>query len=126
LSAFLKTVHTFKGYLARRIDAFRHVFRGGAVWFRKEAHARLHLGAAVIAVVISLWMQIGWIEWALIFIAISLVWIAEIFNTVVERLADVLQPEKDLRIQNIKDMSALAVSIAALNAVVIAVLVWLR
>jgi diacylglycerol kinase (ATP) len=49
---------------------------------------------------------------------------AEIFNTAIEKVCDIIQPEFDKRIGFIKDISAGAVLLMAIVAVVVGILVY--
>lgn len=63
-------------------------------------------------------------EWMFVAIAVGLVFIAELLNTAVERLADYLSPERNEEIRQVKDYAAGAVLIAAVVAVVIGLLIF--
>jgi diacylglycerol kinase (ATP) len=54
---------------------------------------------------------------ALVF-AIGFVWVAEMFNTCIERMMDFISTEKRPEIKFIKDLSAGAVLVAAITALV--------
>jgi len=112
-------------YWKRRYRAFCCAFAGGVDWLRHEPHARLHLLAAAIAFTVSLFLQISPLGWVLICFSIALVWVTEILNSALERLADCVQPDRDERIRRVKDLAAFAVLVASANAVIVAVWVWL-
>lgn len=59
-------------------------------------------------------------QWIRVLLCIALVITAEIFNTCIERLCDFVQPEYDLKIKKIKDMSAAAVLVLSMMALIIA------
>ena len=69
-------------------------------------------------------------EWALVVIAIALVWITETVNTAVEALADQVTTAHRRRIGQAKDCAALAVLLAAAAAGLLAAFIflphWLR
>jgi len=64
-------------------------------------------------------------EWKWLLIAIFLVWITEILNTAIEKLADVVSPGYAVAIKQVKDMAAAAVLLSAVFAVVIALIIFL-
>jgi diacylglycerol kinase (ATP) len=61
-------------------------------------------------------------EWRWLFLAMALVWLAEAFNTAIEKLCDRIEPGFDPAIGRIKDVSAGAVLIASFAAALIGVL----
>jgi hypothetical protein len=59
----------------------------------------------------------------MIVFAIALVWMAELFNTAIEKTADLISKEKHPQIKLIKDVAAAAVLIAAIAAAVVGCIV---
>jgi len=49
---------------------------------------------------------------------------AEIFNTAIEKICDIIQPEFDKRIGFIKDISAAAVILMAVLSVIVGIMVY--
>jgi len=70
-------------------------------------------------------LGINRVDWVLLTVAISMVWIAETSNTALEFLADEVSLEHRERIGKAKDLAAAAVLISALASVVIGALVFL-
>jgi len=58
-------------------------------------------------------------------LSIGLVWIAEMFNTCIEKLIDFLAPGYHQQLKFIKDVAAGAVLVAALIAFVIGLIVFI-
>jgi len=107
------------------LRSFRFAFRGLSQVLTRERNARVHLVAAAAALGLSLWLGLARVEIALVVLAIGLVLAAEVVNTVVERLLDLLHPAHSERVRAIKDMSAAAVLVTALAALTIAGLLLL-
>lgn len=105
--------------------SFRYAFRGVSSFFRLESKSYIHLFAAVVAVAIGGLLEISATEWLFVILAIALVFITEFINTLIEKLADMVQPEQDDRIAEIKDMAAGAVLIASIAALIIGLVVFL-
>ena len=70
-------------------------------------------------------MHITRIEWCFVVLAIVAVWTAEALNTSLEFLCDVASPQFHPMVQRSKDVAAGAVSITAIGAVVIGIVVFL-
>ena len=79
----------------------------------------------VLVIMAGVLFHISETEWIAVIFAIGLVLAAEAINSAIERLSDVVQPEKDERIRDVKDISAGAVLICAITAAIIGVIVFL-
>ena len=64
-------------------------------------------------------------EWIAILFAISTVFITELINTSIERVADYISPEFHPKIKLIKDLAPGAVLVAALFAILIGTIVFI-
>ena len=67
---------------------------------RKETHLSIHLLAAVTVIGIGLYQDISPTEWFIIILCIGFVFVAELFNTVIEKTIDYLKPEQQPKSQN--------------------------
>ncbi len=103
------------------LRSFRHALRGFGLVLARERNARVHVAAAAAALVAAVWLGLDRAEVALVVLTIALVLAAEVVNTVVERLLDLVHPEHSERVRAIKDMSAAAVLVTALGALAVAV-----
>jgi diacylglycerol kinase (ATP) len=103
--------------------SFQYAFQGLRRLYR-ERNARIH--AAVTVLVIGLGWALGLppLEWVLLALAATLVWVAEAMNTALEVLSDAVIPEHNPLIGAAKDVAAGAVLLAAIGAVVVGLLVF--
>ena len=111
--------------LKARLDSFKNAWRGVTVFVRQEHNAWIHCTMTVLVIIVGLLFCISTAEWIAVIFAIGLVLAAEAVNSAIERLSDVVQPEKDDRIRDVKDISAGAVLICAVTAVIIGIIVFL-
>jgi diacylglycerol kinase len=81
--------------------------------------------ASVCAVVTGSMLGLSALEWALIALAMTAVWVGEALNTAIELLADAVVPEQNRLVGAAKDVAASGVLIAAVGAVVVGVAVFL-
>jgi diacylglycerol kinase (ATP) len=114
-----------KNKILYQLKTFVFAFRGIAAFFRRESKAVIHLCAAIAAVIMGILCKVSSAEWLLLAFAIGLVFIAELFNTIAELMADLIQPEIDNKVRDIKDMAAAAVLIAAVVSLIIGLVVFL-
>lgn len=110
--------------LARRLASFGHSVRGVWVALRGEFHMQAHAVATVVVVGLGFYYQLSSIEWALVALAIAGVWAAELFNTALEALTDLVSPGFHPLAGKAKDIAAGAVLLAAIGALVVGLLVF--
>ncbi len=108
-----------------RFRSFGFAGQGIYSFLRTEHNAWLHCGATVMVVAAGFWAGLSGTEWIAIIFAISIVWMAEMFNTCIERLMDHLSPEYSQPVKFIKDVSAGAVLVASVAAALIGLLVFI-
>lgn len=113
-------------FLKNRIHSFKNAFRGVFVFFTTYggAHAKIHALASVIVLSMGFYFDINPTEWMAVSFAIGLVLIAEIINSAIEQMVDLLHPDWDEKAGAIKDMAAGGVLIAACVALVIGWLIF--
>lgn len=108
----------------KRIDSFKYAFNGFKILFKEEFNAKVHLVAAILAMILGFLFDLNTPEWIAILLAIALVIGAELINTAIEHLADFVSPEKRIVIQKVKDLAAAAVLIAAIVALFIGIIIF--
>ena len=89
-----------------------------------QLNFRVHLVAAVIVVGAGYALQISKDEWLWVTLCIAMVLVAELFNTAIEFLVDLVSPEYNKKAGLVKDMSAGAVLITAIGALVIGLIIF--
>lgn len=111
--------------IKKRIRSFGYAFSGLKTLFREEHNAWIHAAATVLVIAAGFLLRLSETEWIAVTAAIGLVIAAEAFNSSIERLADVVQPERDARIKSVKDLAAGAVLACAIAAAVIGLIIFL-
>jgi diacylglycerol kinase len=109
----------------KRLKSFKYAFNGLKVMFLEEHNSRIHLVAAILAIVAGFLLRISATEWALLSIVIGFVFISELFNSALENLADHLSPGKSENIGKAKDLAAAAVLVSAFIALVTGCVIFL-
>ncbi len=99
-----------------RIKSFPHAFNGLKILFREEHNARIHLAAVICVVAAGIIFRVSLTEWIALVIVIVFVISLEIINSIIERIANFMSPEFDIRIKKIKDLAAAAVLVGAITA----------
>ncbi len=112
-----------RNFLIRRGISFGHAFSGWWFVLRTQPNAWIHAIASVAVILMSFWLRISRQDWAMLLIAIALVWIAEFINTALEAVVDLASPSQHPLAKLAKDVAAASVLVAACVSVLIGLLV---
>jgi diacylglycerol kinase len=114
-----------------RLNSFRCAFYGLGHALRSQPNTRIHASISAAVILLGVWLGIGLQGWAVLALAMGLVWVAELFNTALEGAVDLASPSEHPLAQTAKDTAAAAVLVASAVAVIVGLLVlgpplWLR
>jgi diacylglycerol kinase (ATP) len=104
---------------------FANALAGVVHAFKTQRHMRFHLYVVVLVVLLGFFMNLRVREIMVLMFMISLVLVAEMFNSALEAVVDLVKPSFDPKAKFAKDMAAGAVLITSLTAVVVALLLYL-
>ncbi|MCS4300793.1 diacylglycerol kinase family protein [Chryseobacterium sp. BIGb0232] len=104
--------------------SFLNAFRGVFMMIKTERNFQIELVAFFINLFLIFYLKLTFTDAALVLMASATVLSAEIFNTAIEKLCDIIQPDFDKRIGFIKDIAAGAVILVAIASAIIGVLVY--
>ena len=107
-----------------RLRSFRYAISGLILMLRSQHNAWVHLVATLTTICIGLFLELAKSDWALLLSVIIVVWVAEALNTAFELLCDVTNPEFHPVVKQAKDVSAGAVLISAIGAVIVGLIVF--
>jgi diacylglycerol kinase len=110
--------------MKKLLRSFGYAFKGLAYATKSQLNFRIHLFATVLAVSIGFWLHISTHDWKWIILSITLVLVAELFNTAIETLTDLVSPEYNELAGRVKDVSAGAVTVAAIFALITGIIVF--
>jgi len=105
------------------LRSFGYAFSGIAYLLRSQRNARIHAAITLVVVGLGIWLRLTGPQWAVLVLAMGLVWTAETVNTALENLVDLASPQVDPAAKSIKDLAAAAVLMAALAAAAVGVMV---
>lgn len=108
-----------------RGKSFKYAFEGIINFFKTEHNAVLHLTSTTITIFFAIALHISATEKIVLVIVVGLVWIAELFNTAIEKMMDFISTEHHPQIKLIKDLSAAAVLISAVVAFVVGCIIFI-
>lgn len=107
------------------LESFKYALRGIANAFTTERNMRFHAVASIVVVAAGLYFHVSRLEWIALVLCSGMVFCAEIINTSIEEIVDFVSPDKNPKAARIKDLSAGAVLITAIIAIVIAGIVFI-
>jgi diacylglycerol kinase (ATP) len=101
-----------------RWKSFQYAFEGLLEFFRTEHNAWLHLLATFMVIVVSVILGVTEMEAIVLVIVVAFVWVTEMLNTCIEKTMNMISEEYQPRIKLIKDISAGAVLVASIAALI--------
>ena len=107
-----------------RLHSFRHAFAGWWYVLRTQQNAWIHFVATLVVILLGILFNLRAMEWAVLAVAIGLVWTAEFVNTALEAVVDLASPEQNPLARVGKDVGAAAVLISAGIAVIVGLLIF--
>jgi diacylglycerol kinase len=111
-------------FFSSRALSFRYAFSGWWYVIRTQRNAWIHTVISLAVIAVSFWVGLPPRDWAVIIVAIALVWTAEFINTALEAVVDLAANHQQHELARVgKDVGAAAVLIAALSAMLIGLLI---
>ncbi|RZK51171.1 MAG: diacylglycerol kinase family protein [Pedobacter sp.] len=110
--------------MKRFLSSFGFAFKGLAYAFKTQLNFRVHCIALILVVVLGLFFKLDRSEWLWIVIAVVMVFSAELINTALEVLVDLVSPQQHPKAGAIKDLAAGAVLITAVGALIIGLFIF--
>lgn len=105
------------------LDSFNYAVAGVVYSLRTQRNMRIHFTAAFLVLGLGVYLRISSFDLLFLFFAITLVIMAEMFNTAVEATVDLYVQDFHPLARIAKNVAAGAVLIAALNSVVVAYII---
>lgn len=106
------------------LTSVRNACAGIVTAWGSERNFRLQLLIAIVVLLAGWWFEVARWEWAVLVVAIGMVLTAELFNTAIEAVVDLVSPEIHPLAKRAKDVAAGATLIAAFTAALLGLLVF--
>jgi undecaprenol kinase len=110
-------------FLQLRVRSFQYAFNGIGYVIRTQPNSWIHALATVAVCIVGFWIGLSGVEWALITLSITFVWLAEFINTSIESVIDLTQPNLHPLAKAAKDTAAGAVLLASISSIVVGLLI---
>ncbi|TDX51062.1 diacylglycerol kinase [Orenia marismortui] len=108
------------------ISSFNYAVNGIIYVLKHEKNMKIHFIISIIVLIFGLLLNLNKFELLILFITIALVFFAEMINTAIEELSDLVCQKYNTKVKIIKDISAGAVLVTALNAIVIGYIIFFQ
>ena|SRR5215204_138598 len=125
MNELIKNSYSEKFSFMLRLKSFSYAWSGIKSMLRTEHNSRIHFAFTICVLVMSFIFKLSTMEFLMLIAVIAMVWIAELFNTCIEKLIDFVSTEKHPQIKLIKDMAAAAVMIASVAALLVGAIIFI-
>jgi len=95
------------------------------ITLKTERNAKIILIMAIVAILLGFILKVCAFEFMLIIIVSAIVSICEVFNTLVENILDMIDPNLNPKIKILKDISSAAVLTSTIAAAIIGAIIFL-
>jgi len=106
-------------------QSFQFAFEGFHYAIQTQRNLRLQLITAIVVLTVSTFLPMQAMEWVIVLLLISLVIVAEILNTAIEKTIDMIEDKFNPTAKTVKDLSAAAVLYISITAAVIGAIIYL-
>lgn len=107
------------------IEAFKNATNGIKYVLKNEHNYRIQLVFSIIAILLGIFLKINFVEFAIIFIVIGLVFLAEFVNSITETVIDMYTEEYNEKAKIAKDVAAGTAMLMAITSVVVGGFIFL-
>lgn len=106
------------------INSFKYAIQGIISSFKTERNMKIHVFIMILVIIWGIIFKISVTEWMVCALLFALVISGELFNTAIETVVDMIMPEINDKAKLAKDISAGAVLILAITAVIVGLIIF--
>jgi len=107
-------------------ESLKFALRGIVYLFIFHRNMRIIFLLGILALLLGFYLKLKGIELMILSLTVALVFVAEVVNTTVELILDTFFDRFDPKVKVIKDISAAAVLISAVNALAVCYIIFIR
>lgn len=107
------------------INSFKYAFEGIVSSFKAEKNMKIHVLVMILVILVGIFFEITKLEWILCIILFGVVISAELFNTAIETVVDIVMPDKNEKAKIAKDVSAGAVLVVSIASAIVGIVIFL-
>ena len=105
--------------------SFKHAFDGLVYAISTQPNFRFHLLATMVVILLGIYFSLNSLEWLVLIFTINTVLVAEMVNTSIEAMVDLITLERRADAKIAKDVSAAMVLVSSILSVVVALIIFL-
>ena len=106
------------------INSFKYAIQGILSSFKTERNMKIHVFIMILVISAGIILKINKYEWIVCILCFAIVIGGELFNTAIETVVDIVMPYKNEKAKLAKDVSAGAVLILAMGAVICGLIIF--
>lgn len=111
------------GNSPNRVESLGYALAGWLYMLRHQKNTRIMSVASILVFVVALWLQIDATGWAILILAVTVVWMAEFLNAAVEAVVNLASPDFHPMAKVAKDVAAASVLLGAVASALIGLLI---
>ncbi len=108
------------------VDSLGFCVEGIIHGFRTEKHIRYHFTTAIVALIVSLIFKLPAFEFALLAVSIVMLLFAEMVNTALEEVVNLVEEKYNVKAKNAKDLSAGAVLVSSAALMIVVFIIFFK
>ena len=108
----------------KMVNSFKYAIEGIVSALRCERNMKIHFAIMILVIVAGFLLKISLVEWIVCIVLFAGVISGELFNTAIENLVDIVMPYKHEKAKIVKDVSAGAVLVWAICAMIIGMIIF--
>ena len=108
------------------IKSFGYALQGIYVATLEQLNNKIHFLAVAVVTIAGIYFHITAYEWCLIVICFGIVLTAELFNSAIENLVDLVSPDHHHLAGKVKDMAAGAVLVSAIATIIVSLFIFVK
>jgi len=106
-----------------RFKSLTYALAGWVYMLRRQKNTRIMSIASLLMAVLCIWLELDRIEFAIIIIAVTIVWLTEFLNAGIEAAVDLASPDLHPMAQVGKDVASAAVLLGVIASILIGILI---
>jgi diacylglycerol kinase (ATP) len=92
--------------------------------FKSQKHVKLHFAIAIVVLLLSLVLKLPMVEFVLFLFSVIVLLFAELLNTAIEEVVNLIEDRHHIIAKNAKDVAAGAVLVAAIGVAIMAYMIF--
>jgi undecaprenol kinase len=108
------------------LKSLSYAWNGFKTAFAEQPNLRIHVVVALVVIALGFYFNVTSIEWSILLILIGIVLAAELFNTALENLTDLVTKEYHPLAGKAKDIAAAAVLVLSVVSLIVGFIIFAK